>query len=84
MILKYCIATMAAYDALSPSDQQDMWDCVIQSPDTVRKNNDNTKMILKCSQGMENPHGWATMGVTEYTHAEILEGLTDPEWIPVD
>lgn len=61
------------------SPNSSLWDIVVERPDTVRKNKNNTKMLVKLYVGDDNTHGILN-GLQEYTHAEILVELEKAEW----
>ena len=72
---KWVIITLASY---TDEQLQEMVDNTIQtSVDTLRKNNDNTKAILK----YEGYKPTCLYGIDTYTHAQILTELAKSEWI---
>ena len=71
---KWVIITLASY---TDEQLQEMVDNTIQtSVDTLRKNNDNTKAILK----YEGYKPTCLYGIDTYTHAQILTELAKSEW----
>tara|TARA_R100000008_G_scaffold12560_1_gene6272 strand:+ start:3891 stop:4136 length:246 start_codon:yes stop_codon:yes gene_type:complete len=71
---KWVIITLASY---TDEQLQEMVDNTIQtSVDTLRKNNDNTKAILK----YEGNKPTCLYGMTAYTHGQILIELAKSEW----
>lgn len=59
--------------------QQMVDDCIETSIDTLRKNNDNSKCILK----YEGTKPASISSYTDYTHAQMLTELEKAEWNPL-
>jgi len=74
------MASEKTYCIVPTSDltQQMVDDCVETSLDTLRRNNDDTKAVLK----YEGSKPSSLTEYTTYTHAEILVEMAKPEWNP--
>ena len=71
---KWVIITLASY---TDDQLQEIVSSTIQSSvDTLRKNNDETKAILK----YEGRKPTCLYGIDTYTHAQILTELAKSEW----
>lgn len=62
-----------------PNNHSTLWSVVVENANTVRKNNQQTKMIIKVPVGTTETHPILN-GVQSYTHAEILTELQKTEW----
>tara|TARA_Y100001963_G_scaffold53018_1_gene74284 strand:+ start:1044 stop:1286 length:243 start_codon:yes stop_codon:yes gene_type:complete len=72
---KWVIITLASY---TDDQLQEIVDNTIQSSiETLRKNNDNTKAVLK----YEGSKPTCLYGIDTYTHSQILTELENSEWI---
>jgi hypothetical protein len=63
-----------------PDSSHQIWDLVVQKPETVRKSLDGTLCVLKWRG--ELPSGTLPADATTYNHAEVLQVLSGPEWTP--
>ena len=71
---KWVIITLASY---TDDQLQEIINNTMQSSvETLRKNNDNTKAILK----YEGSKPTCLYGVDTYTHSQILTELAKSEW----
>lgn len=64
---------------LPHSPNSSLWNLTVQTFDTARKNNLNTKIVVKLYEGDEENHPILN-GIQEYTHAQILVELAKAEW----
>lgn len=64
-----------------PNDHASIWDKVVQTSETVRKNLQGNKMIVKLFIN-DNQNYTVFNGRTKYTNSEILQYLEDnsSEW----
>ena len=54
----------------------------IESSNTVRKNNDGTKAVVKLPVGADVPG--ILQSKTSYSHTEIISELSNSEWVSDD
>lgn len=62
-----------------PNNHSSLWDIVVEDETTVRKNNLQTKMVVKLPIGDNEQHPILN-GIKEYTHEDILVEMAKAEW----
>lgn len=61
------------------NDMAEIYDIIVGTLETQRKNNTNNKIVIKLPVGDINNHA-VLNSFTEYTHEQILVELQKPEW----
>jgi hypothetical protein len=68
--------------SMNDIDSVDFSQFITTNVDTARKNNDETKILLKFSG--EVPSSIVSLNTITYTHEEIIAELQSSEWTPED
>ena len=63
-----------------PNVNSAIWDIVVESPDTIRKNLQGNKCIVKLYLGDERQHS-ILAGAQELTHQEAYELVRTADWL---
>ena len=82
--MTFAVIPSTPYNQLSAANKVSLFTGVHEAQDTVRWNNDNTKLILKYTTADGTPPNWQALSPTEDDHAGILAELQNPEWQPVE